>query len=64
MKRQLISTFLTTATLTTAVLGATASVAQATTFRFTTLQERSGETIVIEENAIENFRRQQREQQK
>lgn len=56
MTRQLLSAL----ALTVATLGAVAP-AQATTFRFTTLQERSGETIVIEENAIENFRRQQRQ---
>ncbi|MFK8183653.1 MAG: hypothetical protein AB8B99_09775 [Phormidesmis sp.] len=58
MTRQLLSAL----ALTVATLSAVAPTAQATTFRFSTLQERSGETIVIEENAIENFRRQQRQQ--
>lgn len=56
MKRQFISVLF----LTVAALGALTPVAQATTFRFETLQIRSGETIVIEEDVVENFRRQQR----
>ncbi|MEM6598513.1 MAG: hypothetical protein AAF810_24945 [Cyanobacteria bacterium P01_D01_bin.36] len=58
MKRQFLSALM----MTVAVLGIAVPAANATTFRLSTIQERSGETVLIEENAIENFRRQQREQ--
>ena len=58
MKRQFLSALM----MTVAVLGIAVPAANATTFRLSTIQERSGETVLIEENAIENYRRQQREQ--
>ena len=58
MKRQFLSALM----MTVAVLSVAVPAAKATTFRLSTLQERPGETVLIEENAIENFRRQQREQ--
>ncbi|MEL6779704.1 MAG: hypothetical protein AAFO06_20890, partial [Cyanobacteria bacterium J06597_16] len=52
IKRQLLSAFV----LTVTTLGIIAPTANATEFRIRTLQERQGETIVIEEDTIENFR--------